>query len=202
MRARSRALLLALAVDALRGPGDGAEPVLADLLTAGLARPEGSVLDPLEGRVDRCQNVLRVLLERVVDLPIERDRRRLRHVIVDRHLLGLVLDRSGVLLLEILDRIEHAAALREELVAKAIGVDRHGQSLDRGSAQPHDPGQAASAVSSSPSVSSIIASAERRSARILPASPLRCSRSAIARCLTRRASACASLRITSASRRA
>src|SRR5439155_17996212 len=105
VRARSTPLLPPFAVDALGRPGDGGETLLADRLPTGRALPETAVLDARQRRFDRTQHVLGVLLERVVDLTIERDRSRLGEVVVDRRFLGLIFHRPRVLLMEIVDRI-------------------------------------------------------------------------------------------------
>ena len=88
------------AVDALRRPRDRLEALLGDRLAARLA-------DAVRAR-RRCAPaprrspsglLLGVLLERVVDLAVERRRRRVAEVVVGarRRLAGLVLERPGVL---------------------------------------------------------------------------------------------------------
>ena len=49
--------------------------------------------------------------------------------VVLRLVLGLFLDRAGVLLVQVLDRVEHAAALLHEELLVALDVHRHEPSL-------------------------------------------------------------------------
>ena len=80
----------------------------------------------------RQEDVLRVLLERVVDLAVDRHGRRLGDVVVGRLVVRLVLDRARVLLVEILDRVEHALPLLLEELTELVDVDSHARSLVRG----------------------------------------------------------------------
>ena len=175
--------------------GKRCEALLGDLLAAVHALAVGALLDALERRVDRGQHVLRVLLERGVDLAVERLGRRVGEVVVGGSSSASSSIEPGFSLC----RYSIASTTRRRSssrsVAEPLDVDRHRRPSLLGS-------QAASAASSSPFPSSTIASAERSSDRIRLASPRRCSRSASACCLISRASACASVRNTSASRRA
>src|SRR5581483_9763682 len=74
--------------------------------------------------VDRGQRPRRALLERVVDLAIERDRGGLGQVVVDRRLLALVLEGAGVLVVQVLDCVGDALALVEQALPEQIGVER------------------------------------------------------------------------------
>ena len=78
-------------------------------------------IDALESCVDRAEHVVRCLLERVVDLAIERDRRGLADVVADRRLLGLLSQRPRVLLVEVVERGDDALSLVEQPAAVGLG---------------------------------------------------------------------------------
>src|SRR5581483_11387605 len=125
--ARSPPLRFPFAVDAQRRPWIRLEPLLRNLPVASRARAVGAVVEPLQRRIDRGEHSRRVLLERVVDLAIERDRRRLREVVVlrRRDLLDLVVQPAGMVLAQVRDRAFDPLALVEQKRAKTIGVDAH-----------------------------------------------------------------------------
>ena len=108
-------------------PTDTPRAARRDLAAAVRARPVRAVLDPLQRGVDLGEHLCRVLLERVVDLAIERRRRRLGELVVVRagDLLHLVVEAAGMLLAEVRDRVVHALALLEQDGAEVLGVDGH-----------------------------------------------------------------------------
>src|SRR3712207_5808575 len=79
---RLPALFFPLAIDAKRRPGHRLETLLGDLGTAVDAFAVRSVVDPGERRVDLAEEPLVVLLQRVVDLAVDRLRRRVGGVLV------------------------------------------------------------------------------------------------------------------------
>ena len=87
-------------------------------------RPVRAGVDPRERRVDLAEHVLVVLLERVVDLAVERHGRRVGEMVVDRRLVGLVLERAAFSLVEVVDRADDALPLLEQAAAEALDVDR------------------------------------------------------------------------------
>src|SRR5262245_4023830 len=121
--ARSTALFPAPAVDALRRPGERFESGLADGPATVRASAERPLVDTTQGGVDLTQHVPGVVLECVVELAVERRRGRVGHVVVisapRAQLTGLVLERAGVLVVEVLDRRDHARALIEEALTEA-----------------------------------------------------------------------------------
>src|SRR3954454_19278382 len=122
---------LALAIDAERRVGPCLEPLDGNLLAAVRADPVCAVLDPLQRCIDLRKHVLRVLLERVVELAVVRLCCGVGEMVVERRLLPrLVRKRAGVILLEVLDRGSDALALFEEELAEAVDVERgHAGSL-------------------------------------------------------------------------
>src|SRR3954468_15553443 len=96
---------LALAVDAERRVGPRLEPLDGNLLATVRADPIRAVLDPLQRCIDLRKHMLRVFLERVVELAVVLLRCRIGEVVVERRLLPrLVREGAGVILLEVLDR--------------------------------------------------------------------------------------------------
>src|SRR5260370_31046775 len=98
-----------------------------DLRAAGRARAVRPVVDPLERCVDQGEHVTGVLLEREVDLPVERGRRRLREMVVacGGDLLDLVVERPRMIVAEVRDRLRHPLALLEERNAELLRIDAH-----------------------------------------------------------------------------
>ena len=78
------ALRLARVVDAERRPGIRLEPLRRRSPCRSRARSVRAVLDPLQRGVDLGEHLLRVLLERVVDLAVERRGRGVGEVVVAR----------------------------------------------------------------------------------------------------------------------
>src|SRR3954467_1522233 len=116
---------LALAVDAERRVGPGLESLDGNLFATVRADPVRAVLDPLQRCIDLRKHMLRVLLERVVELAVVRLRCRIGEVVVERRLLPrLVREGAGVILLEVLDRGGDALALLEEELAEVVDVER------------------------------------------------------------------------------
>ena len=107
-------------------PRDRAEPVLADRLAAHLAGAIRAVVDPAERGVDLRQRLLSALGEPLVELAVERRRRRVAEVVVGAaapDLAELVLDGARVLVVEELDRLREARALLVEERPELAGVD-------------------------------------------------------------------------------
>jgi hypothetical protein len=68
--------------------------------------------------------VLRVLLERVVELTVVRLRRRVCEVVVVRGLFpGFLVEVAGGLVMQVLERGLHASTLLQQRLSKTIGVD-------------------------------------------------------------------------------
>src|SRR5207247_6724319 len=88
---------LSLAVDAERRVRQGFEALHRNRLAAVRADAVGAVLDPLQCRIDLGEHVLRVLLQRVVELAVLGLRRRIGELIDASHLLAVfVRERAGV----------------------------------------------------------------------------------------------------------
>src|SRR5262249_29370198 len=120
--ARSSALALTLAADAERRPRARLEPFGRDLVAAIRARPVRPVVDALQRAVDLREDVLGVLLERVVELAVVRHGRGVREVVVvDRVLAGFVAERARVLLVQVVDRRLHTLTLLSQEVAETVG---------------------------------------------------------------------------------
>src|SRR6266540_2624475 len=134
--ARSPPLDLALAVDAECRPRTSLETLLGDLAAAARAEAERAVVDSLQRVLDLLEHLLGVLLERVVDLAVERPGCGLCQVIVrpTHDLLGLVLERPGSLLVQVLDRVAHALPLPNQRFTEPVGVDGHARPLPAASA--------------------------------------------------------------------
>src|SRR5438132_431409 len=130
-RSVSPTLALSLAVDAERRPGPRLEPLDGNWLSTVRADAVRTVVDALQRSLDLSQDVLGVLLERVIQLPVVRHRRGVGEVVVVHGVLtGLVADRSWVLLVQVVDRRFHALPLLQQDVAEAIRIDHaHGCSF-------------------------------------------------------------------------
>jgi hypothetical protein len=81
----------------------------------------------LERGVDRLEQAPLVLLEAVVELAVEGDRGDVRRMVVGGAVLGLVLDRARVFLVEVVDRLLDPLALLEQPRAEVLGVNRRAQ---------------------------------------------------------------------------
>jgi hypothetical protein len=123
----SSAFLLALAIDALRRPGQRLDSLCADRLPARVADSVRALVDALERGVDRSEQAPLVLLEAVIELSVEGDRGDVGRVVVGRAVLGLVLNRARVLLVEVVDRLLDPLALFEQPLLEVLGVDRRAQ---------------------------------------------------------------------------
>ena len=89
-----------------------------DGVPAALARAERSVLDPAQSALDLVEHARRVLLERVVELSVERHRGGVR-VAGLRHLVVLG---AGVLRVEVRDRVTDTPSLVQKELAEALVV--------------------------------------------------------------------------------
>src|SRR5262249_12333333 len=123
--ARSTLLLAALVVDAEHRPRPRLETLVADRLPAPHAVSVAAVLDPRKGAVDRLQDRRSVVLEAVVHLPVERDRRDVAGMVVVRADLLLVRQRPRVLAVQVLDRVDDPLALLEQQTPEMVAV--HGR---------------------------------------------------------------------------
>jgi hypothetical protein len=81
----------------------------------------------LERGVDRLEQAPLVLLEAVVELAVEGDGGDVGRMVVGGAVLGLVLDRARVFLVEVVDRLLDPLALLEQPRAEMLGVDRRAQ---------------------------------------------------------------------------
>jgi hypothetical protein len=81
----------------------------------------------LERSVDRLEQAPLVLLEAVVELAVEGDRGDVGGMVVSGAVLGLVLDRARVFLVEVVDRLLDPLALLEQPRAEVLGVNRRAQ---------------------------------------------------------------------------
>src|SRR5512132_1140209 len=95
----STSLFLALAVDALGRPGHRLEPLRGDRLAAVGADAVGAVVDALQGRVDRVEHPLLVVLD---------------------------VEQALVVLLQVLERVLGPLALLEQPLAEVFEVERRG----------------------------------------------------------------------------
>src|SRR2546421_2406020 len=121
---RSTTLPVALAADAERCPRQRFETLLRDLAAAVRARAVRSVFDSLQRRVDLAEEMLRVLLERVVELAVVGLRRGVGEMVVVGGLFaGVFGQRAAVLLVEVLEGCLDSPALFEQSLAETIGVD-------------------------------------------------------------------------------
>jgi hypothetical protein len=111
----------------LRRPGQRLEPFLADRLATGAAGAVGALVDVLERSVDRLEQAPLVLLEAVVELAVEGDSGDVGGMVVSGAVLGLVLDRARVFLVEVVDRLLDPLALLEQPRAEVLGVNRRAQ---------------------------------------------------------------------------
>src|SRR5262249_8177483 len=85
------------------------------------------VVDPLQRGVDVCEHLLRVVLERVVDLAGERVRRAIAQMVLVRRgeIVVLVVERARVLGVRMLHRALDAHPLLEEDRTEVLEVDAH-----------------------------------------------------------------------------
>src|SRR5918994_709842 len=131
--AGSAPFLFAFAIDAESRPRHRLESFSGDGCAAVDAFSVGAVLDPLQGGVDRAEQPLVVLFERVADLALDRLRGRVRQVLVSaarNELPALILQRAGVLLVEVREGSRYRLPLLDEQVAEVLDVDRaHRESL-------------------------------------------------------------------------
>jgi hypothetical protein len=81
----------------------------------------------LERSVDSLEQAPLVLLEAVVELAVEGDRGDVGGMVVSGAVLGLVLDRARVFLVEVVDRLLDPLALLEQPRAEVLGVNRRAQ---------------------------------------------------------------------------
>src|SRR5207244_2775697 len=130
-RARSASLVLSLVLDAEGRPGERFEARGVDRTAAPPAGAVRALDDPLQRHVDRLQRPGRILLERVVELAVERDRGRLGEVVVEPPLLAFVLEGARILVVEVLDRVDDALPLVEQPLAKDLDVERAHQTRPR-----------------------------------------------------------------------
>src|SRR6266516_7708363 len=122
---RSTPLAAALAIDAERRPRPRFETFRRNLPPAVRAVAVRPVVDSQQRRIDLRQHVLRVFLERVVELAVVRDGGGVSEVVVVHRVLpGLVGDRTRVLLVEVVERRLDALPLLRQRFAEPVGVDR------------------------------------------------------------------------------
>src|SRR5690242_16879777 len=115
-----------LVVDAECRPRPRAQPLLGDRLSAPLAAAVRSLVEPRDRTIDLRQRLLRPLLEPLVELAVERDRRHVAEMVVAAapgELTHLVLHVPGALLVEVGDRVDDPPALLLEQAAEFGSVD-------------------------------------------------------------------------------
>src|SRR5207249_336182 len=96
-----------------------------DLAPAALADSVRPLLDPPQRVVDRGEDLLRVLLEALVELAVERGGGDVAEMLVDPHELArLVLEAPGVLLVEVLDGTDDPFPTLAEEALELLEVDR------------------------------------------------------------------------------
>src|ERR1051325_10134522 len=111
---------------AQRRPGEVLEALRLDWLPACHTGAVRALVDALQCCVDLAEHVRGVLLERVVDLAVDRVGRKVGEMVVAGTLCevaGDVLSRAGILLLKVRDRGEDLAALVLKAGAEVLGVD-------------------------------------------------------------------------------
>src|SRR5262249_8744679 len=154
--ARSSALALTLAADAERRPRARLEPFGRDLVAAIRARPVRPIVDALQRAVDLREDVLGVLLERVVELAVVRHGRGVRAlVVVARVLAVFVADRARVLLVQVVDRRLHTLTLLPQEVAETVGVG-HAHACSFAAASPSRRSARASSIPASSTILSLL----------------------------------------------
>src|SRR5919202_155986 len=111
---------------AKRRPRQVLQPVGLDCVAAGRAGAVRARVQALERAIDLAENVAGVLLERVVDLAVDGLRGGVGGMIIGAagdEVTGFVLERTGVLLVQIRDRVEDVLPLFLEAFAEAVGID-------------------------------------------------------------------------------
>src|SRR6478736_3630565 len=123
--ARSAPFLEPFALDALGRVWQRLQPLLRDRLGAALALAVRAGVDPAKGGVDAGQQMLRVVLERLLDLAVDGLAGAVGQVRVVAVLVGLILERVRQIVLEGLHLRGHAKALRHQSVTSGIHIDAH-----------------------------------------------------------------------------
>src|SRR5512133_452770 len=131
----SAPLLEPLALDALRRPRQGLEPVGCDGLPAPLAGSVGAGVDPGQRAVDRLQQMLRVVADRELHLAVERLAGAVGHVAVVAVLVDGVLHRPRGVVEQVLAGLDDTGTLRLESAACSFDVD-DGHALPPGKRNP------------------------------------------------------------------
>ena len=99
------------------------EPFRGDLGTTVDADSVRTVLDAGERGVDRREQPPVGLLERVIDLAVDRLGRGVGHVLIRasrNQLTGLLLERAGVLLVEVVERLDDRLPFLQEQLAEVL----------------------------------------------------------------------------------
>src|SRR5919108_701715 len=118
-------LFFPFAIDTQSRPGHRIESFRGDLGAAVDTDAVGAGVDSREGLVDGGEQALVGLFERVVDLAVDGLRRRVGHMLVGTsgdELPGLVLERSRVLLVEILERVDDSPPFLEQESTERLDI--------------------------------------------------------------------------------